>query len=48
MAESTAEVPAEDRAIGERVRMVRRRRGLSVETAAGLAGRHRQVRFGVA
>lgn len=31
-------VPAEDRAIGARVRVVRRRRGLSVETAAGLAG----------
>lgn len=31
-------VPPEDVAIGERVRLVRRRRGLSVETAAGLAG----------
>jgi len=37
VAESTAEVPAEDRAIGERVRIVRRRRGLSIQTAAGLA-----------
>lgn len=31
-------VSAEDQAIGERVRKIRRRRGLSVETAAGLAG----------
>lgn len=31
-------VPAEDRAIGERVRTIRRRRGLALETAAGLAG----------
>jgi transcriptional regulator with XRE-family HTH domain len=31
-------VPAEDQAIGQRVRTIRRRRGLSVETAAGLAG----------
>src|SRR4051794_26402545 len=37
MSEPTA-VPAEDQAIGERVRVVRRRRGLSIETAAGLAG----------
>jgi transcriptional regulator with XRE-family HTH domain len=37
MSETTG-VPAEDRAIGERVRTVRRRRGLSVETTAGLAG----------
>ena len=31
-------MPTEDRAIGERVRVIRRRRGLSVEAAAGLAG----------
>lgn len=31
-------VSAEDQAIGERARKIRRRRGLSVETAAGLAG----------
>ena len=33
-----AEVSPEDRALGERVRIIRRRRGLSIETAAGLAG----------
>lgn len=38
MGESTITVPAEDQAIGARVRTIRRRRGLSVETAAGLAG----------
>ncbi|MBV9314334.1 MAG: helix-turn-helix transcriptional regulator [Pseudonocardia sp.] len=37
MGEFTA-VSAEDQAIGERVRVIRRRRGLSAETAAGLAG----------
>jgi transcriptional regulator with XRE-family HTH domain len=31
-------VSAEDREIGERARMIRRRRGMSIETAAGLAG----------
>jgi len=35
---STAGVSSQDTAIGERARMVRRRRGMSVETAAGLAG----------
>lgn len=39
MADGT-EVPAEDQAIGERVRSVRRRRGKSLETVAGLAGIH--------
>ncbi|MBO0873412.1 MAG: helix-turn-helix transcriptional regulator [Pseudonocardia sp.] len=34
------EVSAEDQAIGERVRHVRRRRGKSLETVAGLAGIH--------
>lgn len=36
MADRT-EVPVEDQAIGERVRYVRRRRGLSLQAAAGLA-----------
>lgn len=34
-------VSPEDRAIGQRVHKVRRRRGLSLETAAGLAGIHK-------
>jgi transcriptional regulator with XRE-family HTH domain len=38
VAESTTGTTPDDTAIGERARMIRRRRGLSVETAAGLAG----------
>lgn len=36
-----AGVSAQDRAIGERVRRIRNRRGMSVEAAAGLAGIHK-------
>lgn len=39
MADDTG-VPAEDQALGRQVRYVRRRRGLSLETVAGLAGIH--------